>query len=279
MAVTNPSESLFFSVDVEEWTSDFPSGVKRESRVREPLERLLQLLQDSHSKATFFYLTEVAEHHPDLLRRVVSAGHRIGLHGLDHRLVYRQSPEEFGRCIERGRKTLEDLAGARVSTYRAPCWSLTRASLWAARSLVNAGFQVDSSIYPTRNHLYGIPDAPAEPYLLADGLVEFPPPCLRVLGLNLPFGGGFYLRAAPRWLTGLLLDWAQRRGQRPVLYAHPWELDVSQPRDLPYGSAIGRLIHYFNLGTTDAKLAWLMTQFGPFQALPSLRYVAHRCRG
>lgn len=257
----------FFTVDVEDWTSDFP-GLERESRLGEPLERLLSLLARHRTRATLFFLVDAAKAQPELLRRAVEAGHPIGLHGLSHRLVYEQTADEFLRDLREGRRQLEALSGTAVTAYRAPFWSFTRKNPWAADQLVAAGFEVDSSIFPTQNHLYGIPDAPIDPSWLRPGLAEFPPSVFRALGKNVPFGGGFYLRAAPWAVTRQLARRTLGEGRGLMVYVHPWELDVNQPRNLPYTSRLARAIHYHNLRSTESKLEALLREFGPFGPLP-----------
>ena len=42
--------------------------------------------------------------------------------------------------------------------------------------------------------------------------------------LGLPFSGGFYLRALPQPLVRLLKKGLERRGVKPVVYIHPYEL-------------------------------------------------------
>lgn len=258
----------FFTIDVEDWTADFPDLESRGSRLGAPLSRILDLLDQHASRATLFMMTEAARQEPALVRRALRAGHRIGLHGLEHRLVYELTPARFRAQLREGKRRLEELTGGAVTAYRAPFWSITKRSMWAVEELVEAGFEVDSSIFPTRNHLYGIPDAPIDPYWLRSGLAEFPPSVLRVAGRNVPFGGGFYLRASPLWLTRELVRRTLAAGRAVMLYVHPWELDTAQPRDLPYASRLARLIHYHNLESTEARLRALLTEFGPSVPLP-----------
>jgi polysaccharide deacetylase family protein (PEP-CTERM system associated) len=258
----------FFTIDVEDWTADFPDMADAPSRVGPPMVRLLDMLEEHKARATLFFLVDCARRHPELVKRAVAAGHHIGLHGLDHRLVYKQTPDGFEAAIREGRQRLEDIGGAPVTTYRAPTWSITRASLWALERLEAAGFEVDSSIFPTKNHLYGIPDAPVDPYALTPGLVEIPPSVGLVGGLKVPFGGGFYLRALPLAVTERLMQRNLRAGRNVVLYVHPWELDLEQPRDLPYPSRLGWTIHYFQLHRTEERLTALLRKFGPFEPLP-----------
>ena len=67
------------------------------------------------------------------------------------------------------------------------------------------GFLYDSSVFPVRHDLYGIPDAPRRPFLFetpSGPLVEYPMTTFRVgNGPNLPVAGGGYLRLFPFWYT------------------------------------------------------------------------------
>ena len=46
--------------------------------------RLLDVLQQHHAKATFFMVGQAAQRHPDIVKKVASAGHAIGNHSWDH---------------------------------------------------------------------------------------------------------------------------------------------------------------------------------------------------
>ena len=137
------------------------------------------------------------------MRRVAESGHEVGLHGFHHYRVSRQTPQQFRDEILRGRKAVAAASGQDILGYRAPMFSINRSALWALEILREEGFRYDSSVFPTRNMLYGYPDAPRFPYCPLDGngFVEFPLSTVRVLGVNLPVAGGFYLRALPYRLT------------------------------------------------------------------------------
>ena len=100
-----------FTVDVEDYyhVSAFEDQVSRgdwgkyESRVERNVERLLELLAAHQVLGTFFVLGWVAEHHPQMVQRIHSAGHEIGSHSYWHRLIYRQTPDEFREDLIRSR--------------------------------------------------------------------------------------------------------------------------------------------------------------------------------
>ena len=156
------------TIDVEDYfqVSAFESHVRREdwdrweSRVVANTRRLLEMLGRRGVKATFFVLGWVAEHHPELVREIHAGGHKIGSHGHWHRLIYRQSPQEFREDLRRSRDVLQEAIGRPVSAYRAASFSITEKSLWALEILVEEGFSVDSSIFPIHHDRYGIPGTP-----------------------------------------------------------------------------------------------------------------------
>jgi len=247
--------ALAGAVDRSSWEST-PRRVERSTGL------LLEILASSNTRATFFFLGWVAEREPQLVRRVAAAGHEIACHGYSHRLVYEQTPEEFREETLRSKVLLEDQAQAPVLGYRAASYSITRRSLWALDTLVEAGFVYDSSIFPVRHDRYGIPDAPRAPHLIqrdAGRLVEFPPSTAQLPGARLPVAGGGYFRIFPYGIT----RWAVRRvnaeGLPFIFYLHPWEVDPGQPR-VRVGW-LSRFRHYTNLDHCEARLRCLLSEF------------------
>jgi polysaccharide deacetylase family protein (PEP-CTERM system associated) len=233
-----------------------------EPRVVQSTGTILDLLDRAGVKATFFVLGHVGRRHPALVRRIHRAGHEVACHSYWHRLVYTQTPPAFREDLRRARDVLQDIVGRRVVAYRAPCFSITRQSLWALDVLLEEGFLFDSSMYPTYHDRYGIPGAPAVPHAIcrpAGTLVEFPMPVYRKLGYPLPIGGGGYLRLYPYFFTRRGLRSLNARGILFVSYVHPWEVDPDQPRLSPGWLRAFR--HYVNLRRTEGRLAQLLSDF------------------
>src|ERR1043165_109852 len=67
----------------------------RECRVEGNIDRILQMLDDYGSRATFFTLGWIAERYPKLIRRIVDRGHELASHGFAHQRATRQSPAAF----------------------------------------------------------------------------------------------------------------------------------------------------------------------------------------
>jgi polysaccharide deacetylase family protein (PEP-CTERM system associated) len=252
------------SVDVEDYfqVEAFADIVDRsqweqfESRVEVNTRRMLDLLDEAGATATFFALGWIAERHPRLLKDIAARGHELGCHSYWHRLVHTLSRDEFADDTRLAKDRIEQAAGVRVIGYRAPTFSITKRSLWALEVLAAAGFVYDSSIFPIRHDVYGIPDAPRAPFRVstpAGDLLEFPITTFRLPGApNLPVGGGGFLRLLPLAYTRYGLRRAAAEGLPVVLYVHPWELDPDQPRIA--GRLRSRLRHYTGLSRTAARL-------------------------
>ena len=241
------------SLDRERWSS-------QESRVERNTHVLLELFERHRVRTTFFVLGWVAERVPGLIRELHRAGHEIACHGLTHELVYKQTPQIFRQETQRSKSLLEDLIGTKVRGYRAATYSITANSLWALDILEELGFDYDSSVFPVRHDLYGIPGASRLPFRVASGrLLEVPLTTVRVFGQHLPCAGGGYFRLLPYSAFRWALRRVNNEGLPAVFYLHPWEIDPAQPRiEAPWRS---RFRHYTNLHRTAARLEALLTDF------------------
>lgn len=265
-------EAFHASAFEEEQPPERWSGL--EQRAEPHTRRLLELFGRHDVKGTFFVLGWVAERQPSLVKEIAAAGHEVACHGYAHRRVYHQSPEVFRDDIRRSRAILQDLSGQPVWGYRAPTYSITKASLWALDELLDAGFRYDSSIFPVRHDRYGIPSAPRFPYRIKRPkgmLVEIPPTSVRLAGQNLPVAGGGYLRLYPLAVTELALSIVNRVEHHPAfVYVHPWEVDAEQPRLTQ--NALKWWRHSVAIDQVSSKLNRLLRRhrFGPFQEVVPL---------
>ena len=260
------------SVDVEDYfhVAALSEAISRDdwesmnSRVDGSTRRLLEVFDEAGTTATFFTLGWVAERHPELVREIQRRGHEVACHGYSHKLVYEQTPEEFRAETLRSKGLLEDIIGQPVDGYRAASHSITARSRWALDILVEAGFVYDSSIFPVRHDLYGMPGAERFPHRLETdkgaSIVEFPPSTARVLGQNLPAAGGGYFRLYPYSLSRWLINRVnESEGQPAVFYLHPWEVDPEQPR--VQAGWKSRFRHYNNLHKCEQRLRRLLGEF------------------
>jgi polysaccharide deacetylase family protein (PEP-CTERM system associated) len=268
-----PTETkIILSFDVEEhdWieaAARLTVAPDRKAYYRERLDLstrwLLEALAAHGARATFFVVGQVARHNPGLVRAIHRAGHEVASHSWDHRRLHRHTPASFREDVRQSKDVLEQVTGEAVLGYRAPTFSVVRETAWALDVLAELDLAYDSSIYPVRHDRYGAPHAPRGPFLargFASPVLELPPATLRVLGLNLPTGGGGYFRLLPLAFLERSVRQLGRACVPPVvmLYFHPWEFDPEQVR-LPLGR-LSRFRTYVGIGRTRRRLGALLNR-------------------
>jgi polysaccharide deacetylase family protein (PEP-CTERM system associated) len=260
------------TIDVEDYfqVSNFSSIIPYKKwkdydlRVVENTKKILAILDEYKTKATFFVLGWLAERIPEVVREIYEKGHEIASHGYTHQVLYDVGPYWFRIDVARSKQILEQITGAKVDGYRAPSFSITNKTLWALKILSEEGHKYDSSMFPIQNHdRYGMPEA--NPFLHQielgenDRLVEFPLSTTKFLGKRVPIAGGGYLRLLPY----AFMKWGIRRingqGFPAMVYLHPWELDPQQPRIK--ADWVTSFRHYVNISKTEHKLRRLLHDF------------------
>lgn len=94
----------------------------------------LDLLASYDVRATFFLLGRYAGEEPGLVRRMVEAGHELGVHGWTHRSVVGLGPRRLVAELRATRRVVEQLSGGTVRWYRPPYGILTTHAFAAARA-------------------------------------------------------------------------------------------------------------------------------------------------
>ncbi|HEV7268347.1 MAG TPA: XrtA system polysaccharide deacetylase [Falsiroseomonas sp.] len=259
------------SVDVEDWfqVQAYAGAIRRDAwegldrRVEANTERVLALFAEAGVRATFFTLGWVAERHPELVRRIVAAGHELASHGHGHELVHQIGEAGFRADIRRAKRVLEDAGGVAVRGYRAPTFSIgPRLTPWAHTVLAEEGHAYSSSLFPIRHDLYGDAAARRGPHRpQPDGVAELPMTTVRAFGKNLPCAGGGWFRLVPYpvFRTGLRRVNGVER-QPGIFYFHPWEVDPLQPH-VPEAGRLSRFRHRTGLGSMAQRLAHLLRDF------------------
>ena len=256
------------SVDVEDWfqVGAFERVIARDAwdslprRVETNTDRILALFELAGVKATFFTLGWVAQRHPALVRRIADAGHEVASHGWDHRRVFTFEPDEFRADLQQARAAIENAAGAAVTGYRAPSFSIDARTPWAHPILAEQGYAYSSSVAPVAHDHYGWPESPRFAWLPVTGspLIELPVTTVAVAGRRLAAGGGGFFRLLPYAFSNWAIGRVNRTETRPaVFYFHPWEIDPDQPR-VAGAPLKSRLRHYTNLSTMEPKLLKLL---------------------
>jgi polysaccharide deacetylase family protein (PEP-CTERM system associated) len=232
-------------------------------RVETSTRRALDLFGKHNATATFFTLAWVAQKCPQLMKDIVSAGHEIGSHGMEHVKVFDQTAGEFRQDAGDAKKILEDITGTEVKGYRAAGFSIDERTPWAFQVLAELGYHYSSSVHPIDHDHYGMPDAPRFAYHPLEGhsFTELPVSTVDAYGKRLSCAGGGWFRALPyRWSKHLIDRLLQEQAGPAVFYFHPWEIDPGQPR-VEGLSAKSRFRHYLNLDKMEHKLGRLLSDY------------------
>lgn len=256
------------SFDVEEWfhlleheevrTERSWAGLER--KLPRMLARILALLDETETTATFFCLGWAARECPELIREIDRGGHEIGSHSDLHTLIFEQTPEEFRAELRRSKQSLEQVVGKPVRAFRAPGFSLVPSCAWAFEILVEEGFEVDCSIFPApRAHGGFSTFVSPQPLWIetpAGRIKEFPMNTAMIAGRPLVFSGGGYFRLIPLFLLQRL--W--RRSKYTMTYFHPRDFEPDQSI-LPGLGPVRRFKSYYGLKGAERKLRAILKEF------------------
>lgn len=256
------------TVDLEDYYCDldFDKWKNYQSRIIETTETLLKLFEKYTVTATFFTVGHIAKEFPELIEKIVSKGHEIGSHSYSHIDIRKSTKEKFENDLIRSIKTLEKISGERVLGFRAPYFSIDQKHDWAYR-IIRRYLKYDSSIFPVKTPLYGIPNAPRYPYnpsnhnfLKHDShetFLELPPATYHLpLFGNIPIAGGFYLRFLPYWLIKSGIKKINKDDQPAIFYIHPKDLDSNMPVIAEY-----TWHYYYGLKSSLRKFEKLLSDF------------------
>jgi peptidoglycan-N-acetylglucosamine deacetylase len=251
--------------DIEEWfhildnnsTKNEKDWINYESRIHSNMDRIFEILESSGGKASFFVLGWIAEKYPELIREICDRGHEIGSHTHLHQLVYEQDRNTFYQDVDRSIKTLEDFTGKKVTSFRAPGFSITKNNKWAFEVLHELGITKDSSVFPAGRAHGGLPSfCSALPSIIEYNgikLKEFPINTHNILGKAFIFSGGGYFRLLPyKIIKNFTLQ-----SNYVMTYFHPRDFDIGQPI-VPGLSLPRRFKSYVGLKKCKPKLErWL----------------------
>lgn len=96
---------------------------------------LLRLLDGAGVHATFFLLGRMVDEHPDIARSIVAAGHEIGVHGYEHRLLLKRGPLRTRDDLTHAVDTITEVTGVIPRWWRPPYGVASTAALLAAHRL------------------------------------------------------------------------------------------------------------------------------------------------
>lgn len=233
------------SVDLEDYFCDLPINQwsQYKSRLVETTIPLLDLFEEYDTKATFFVVGYFAEKFPNLIKKIHDKGHEIATHTFSHIDLRKFSKNEIESDLKKSISVLESLTGEKVLGFRAPFFSIDMNNLWVIE-ILKKYFIYDSSIFPVRTPLYGLPSAQRKLYHPSSSdisknddderFIEIPPLTLRLVNYNIPMGGGFYFRFFPNFLIKKTFRNFNKNNDPAMFYIHPKDLDPKMPKIKEY---------------------------------------------
>lgn len=259
-------------IDFEEWfhpqiVQKYLDNKKHEPTIINGIDKILNLLRINDTFATFFIVGELLQHKPDLVDKIVSAGHEIGFHTMHHT---RLDTPGFKDIFKNELIDFATLTNNQSKGFRAPTFSLNHSSAWVIDILQENGYLYDSSIMPAKTKMYGISNAEEKPYKISSfsiekhdpngKLMEFPLLTTQLLGKKIPAAGGFYLRALPMKIISNAIKKYEERNIPATFYIHSWELTPElMPRITM--SFNDNFITYYNIKKAFSKMNYLLQNF------------------
>ena len=253
--------------DIEEWYLELIQYGGREQKYRlfdETFFRLMDDLDKFGVKATFFCVGKLAEQCPQVIKTIAEKGHEIGCHSNEHTWLDKMSAKVLIKDTKDAIKSLEDISGHKVTSYRAPAFSITPKNRWALNVLFECGIENDASIFPTSRELGGYTGFPQDTPCIIEyegaQLKEFPISLTTVFGKTIAYSGGGYFRLLPYWIV----ERTMKQRDYSICYFHLSDLiheTVKMMSKKDYeayfkepGTFRNRFVRYVksNIGTGDA---------------------------
>ncbi len=262
------------SIDYEDWftTSHYQSIILEKppiSLLEYPTHLILDTLDQTETKATFFVLGIIAERHPKLIEEIKKRGHEIASHGYSHTPLHHLNSKTFQKEIQKTNSILEDIIQEEIIGFRAPFMSITQKTAWAIDILKEEGFKYDSSIYPLKTPMYGVPNAPKNPYYISSqnllkpdensSLLEIPITIYNWKEIQFPAIGGIYSRFLPMILFKKTIS-ETAKTQSINFYFHPWEL-INKNKVGLKTSLIKNLLANYNSEKYIEKIEWMLQHY------------------
>lgn len=194
--------------DIEEWALTKAKGMRAPEKYVEYdayLNRILDTLDNVHTKGTFFCTGMMAEEFPRVIKLIQSRGHEIGCHSYRHTWMNKLSKEEATEDTHRAIDALEQCIGQKVTCYRAPAFSIGENNKWMFEIFAQNGIIFDSSIFPAVRDFGGFPSFSSHTPCIIEyegvKIKEFPICTTKLLGQELAYSGGGYFRFFPLWFV------------------------------------------------------------------------------
>ena len=258
-------------IDFEDWyhpqfVQPFVKNLKREPKIFQGLDKIIELLRKTETTATFFMVGELLESHPSMLDTILENGHEISFHTFNHSNLNDLTKEKFLDELDIFKKLTNDKSVG----FRAPTFSINHNTSWVIDALIAKKYVYDSSIMPTKTQLYGFNNCELGPYKISNSsltkndpngkLLEFPLMIGKFLGKTMPVSGGFYLRFLPLKTSLSSIRNYEKKNLPSTVYVHSWELtpEYIPKLSLPFKE---KFVTYHNIKKTYSRLEKILTKF------------------
>ena len=226
---------VLLSIDYEPWFALFRHyDSLADSLYRRDLDRgfTLQALdpmleQLGNARASIYLVGEIVEWYPEVPKKIVSAGHELGLHCHIHRPL--GNVHELAEDIRASASWCKQYG---VRGYRAPMIGINEA---AYELLGDAGFLYSSSIYAPagiilqKGHVWEIPVSTLRFHEKNGTYIAPRDFSLRLLfNGELPYGSSFSIGLLGTRILKII-EQELKRGLSPVIILHPYELVKPAP--------------------------------------------------
>ena len=210
------------SFDIEEWyvmQKNFPATANL-AQYDKILAELLDALAELEIKATFFCVGQMAKEHSHIIKKIKESGHEIGCHSHNHIWLNKLTRSEVEEDTRVAIDALQQCIGEKITSYRAPAFSIGESNKWVFELLAKNGITKDSSIFPAARDFGGFPNFRFQnPTIIessAGQIKEFPIVMTSLMGRQLAFSGGGYFRFFPK---SFILNQALHRSYN-IFYFH-----------------------------------------------------------
>jgi polysaccharide deacetylase family protein (PEP-CTERM system associated) len=263
MTVTDNKKKSLLTILVEDYfhVGAFENLIQQhnwsnfETRYEKNTHKVLDLLDDFDTQATFFVLGWIAARNPGLVGEIAKRGHEVASRGFYHRSLKQLSDEEIREDLKRTKGILESACMQSIVGYRSAEKLSFERNPRVLRILAQEGYSYDASYLPTRKTDRSKRFAHKFHH---DGRViwEFPYSTRNMYAGLLPISGGNYLRQIPYTaMRYAVRDWRKRYEEPFIFYLHVWELDPEQPI-ISAASRYNRVRHYRKLD----KMEWVLKE-------------------
>ena len=190
--------------DIEEWALAKDGGygtTELYAKYEHCLDMILALLERQDIKATFFCTGAMAKEFPNIVRKIDSSGYEVGCHSYSHSWLNKMTFEQCDKDISSAVNALEDCIGKKVTSFRAPAFSIGEENVWVFDIFAENGITTDSSIFPAKRDFGGFPSFNAKtPCVISHNgisIKEYPISLAKLLGCDVAYSGGGYFRLLP----------------------------------------------------------------------------------